>query len=166
MKRNFLGAFWALLAVGICQLAIAVWLTQIYLQYFSRLSGRDVFSRVSIPALFFFPTLVLLEAAIYWLIRRRNKYYALSWAHSGIIAAAFLFNVVWSFVLRTWRYGPLSTESRIHWAILARQQRYLFWGLVAVAHLAFFAVLANCARKETSAPAREGGENLLDDVEL
>jgi len=166
MKKSFLGAFWVLVIVGVWQLMIAAAVTQIYWKYMARTLGRDVLPRLSLAGIFIFPVLVLLEAGVYWAIRRRNRYYALSWAHSGITAAAFLLNIAWAFLLRSSRHGALSTASRIQWVILAREQRYLFWALVAVAHLAFFAVLANCARKEDTAPATVTGENLLDDIEL
>ncbi|HEV2353517.1 MAG TPA: hypothetical protein VGR89_04700 [Puia sp.] len=166
MYKSFLGAFWILVIVGIWQLMIAAALTQMNWKYLSGSVGRDVWPRLSLAGGFIIPAIVLSEAGIYWMIRRRNRYYALSWAHSGIIAAAFLLNLAWGLMASSRRHGVMDTASRIHWAILGRQQRYLFWALVAVAHLAFFAVLANCARKDDFAPASEQGENLLDDVEL
>jgi hypothetical protein len=106
---------------------------------------------------------------VYWLIRRRNKFRALSWAHSVIYMLAFLLNIFFSMAVnRYYRMTSSAADYRINWQIRMHEVQYFFWGLVILAHVAFVAVLANCFRKTTPAPedGGEGQENLLDDVVL
>lgn len=115
--------------------------------------------------LFMWPAIILAEAAVYWFIRRRNRYHALSWAHAGILIAAFLILAAVSAFLIP-HYGIRNTESRVDDRIYRQELQYFFWAMVAIAHIAFLAVLANCARKEEPALNAAGSENLLDDIEI
>lgn len=160
MKRSFTGPFWLMLVMGLLMLLSVSW----YLREIGNLNG---FTRLSLWRLLLLPTMVLAEALIYWLIRRRNQYHALSWAHSGIFFFSFALNVVFT-VFRNLHYRyETAGESRISRQMGMHEQIYLFWALVIVAHLAFAAVLVNCFRKTPPMEKRgEGGENLLDDIVL
>jgi cytochrome c biogenesis factor len=120
-----------------------------------------------ISSLLMWPMIVLLEAFIYWLIRRRNRLRAMSWTHSVIFVLAFLLNILF-ILIQNMHYRYSSVEGRVNWHIMIHKERYLFFGLVILAHLAFIAVLANCFRKMAPVPEGkgQGQENLLDDVVL
>lgn len=110
----------------------------------------------------------MLEALVYWLIRRRNQFRALSWTHSIIFVTSFLISLFIVFIgLSDYQPGS-SAEVRVNRQIIVRGQVYFFWVLVVLAHVAFVAVLANCFRKHAPAGENEGQnqENLLDDVVL
>jgi hypothetical protein len=160
MKRNFTGPFWLLLVMGLLMLLSVSW-------YFGETAGINGFSRLSMWRLLALPALVLVEAGMYWLIRRRNKFYALSWVHCGIFCLSFILNILFM-VLRIMHYSyQTSTNERVGRQIVMQEQIYFFWGLVIVAHLAFAAVLVNCFRKVPALEEKdEGGGNILDDVML
>jgi len=123
---------------------------------------------MSMWRLLIFPSLALTEALVYWLIRRRNKFYALSWVHCGIFFLSFVLNVLFTLFRTTHYRYQISTDARVSRQIGMNEQSYFFWALLIVAHLAFVVVLVNCFRK--AAPLIEdeerGQENLLDDVLL
>jgi len=160
MKRSFTGPFWLMLVMGLLMLLTVSW----YLRGIASLNG---FTRLSLWRLLLLPTVVLAEALVYWLIRRRNQFHALSWAHSGIFFFSFALNVLFM-GFRTLHYRYQSgAEGRVSRQIGMHEQIYLSWALVILAHLAFAAVLVNCFRKIPPAERRvEGGENLLDDIVL
>jgi hypothetical protein len=167
MKKSFTGPFWLLLVFGLLQLLmISSLLHQIY--------GNGLYASerplLPMPGVFSFlmwPMILLTEALVYWLIRRRNRFRALSWTHSVIFVLAFLLNIFFT-LIQNMHYGHSSVEGRVNRQIMMYQERYLFFGLVILAHLAFVAVLANCLRKTEPVPDGEGqGQgNLLDDVVL
>ena len=112
------------------------------------------------------PAIFLGEAIVYWLLRQRNSFRALSWAHCVIFILAFLLNILFALIL-TSQYRRVSVaEIRVNRRIMMHEQQYFFWGLVILAHLAFVAVLANCFRKAAPVTENGGQENLLDDVVL
>lgn len=167
MKRSFTGPFWLLLVFGLLQvLSISYWLYE----YFGSVSNsflRSQLTMARLAGLFMWPAIILGEALVYWLIRQRNSFRALSWAHTVIFILAFLVNIFISFVA-TMHYRVVDVNDRVNQQNVARQQQYLFYGLVLLAHLAFVAMLANCFRKMPPAEegAGQGQENILDDVVL
>ncbi|HXD78873.1 MAG TPA: hypothetical protein VN616_13745 [Puia sp.] len=164
MKRKiFLGSFWLLLAFGTLQvIADVISWQEYYTIPVIRQSGMLL--RLAMR-LFMWPAIIFAEVLIYWLIRRRNRYHALSWAHAGILIAAFLILAFASAFLIPHR-GIRDTESRIDDRIYRQELQYFFWAMVAIAHIAFLAVLANCARKDEPVTSPAGTENLLDDIEI
>src|ERR1700690_2739347 len=118
MKRSFTGPFWLMLVMGLLMLLSVSW----YLREIGNLNG---FTRLSLWRLLLLPTMVLAEALIYWLIRRRNQYHALSWAHSGIFFFSFVLNVTFT-VFRNlhYRYKTVG-EDRVSRQMGMHEQIYL-----------------------------------------
>jgi tryptophan-rich sensory protein len=168
MKKSFTGPFWLLMGFGLLLiLAISAYLRVLYGSGWNA-SGRSLLSTSGLLRVFMWPVIFVLEALVYWLIRQRNRYRALSWTHSAIFVLSFLLNIFFTWI-RTMHYRLSSaTERRIDSQIVMHEQMYFFWGLVILAHVAFVAVLANCFRK--APPLVEvdpkSQENLLDDVIL
>jgi hypothetical protein len=162
-RRSFTGPFWLQLLFGIGYMTVVV----AYLRVLTAQTyGRQVLSGVILWRFFLWPIVILVEALVYWLIRRRNQFRALSWAHTVIFTLSFLLNIFFTLIW-TMHYRVGDVESRMNSQIARHELGYLFWALVIVSHLAFVAVLANCLRKMEDVSATEGGgENLLDDVVL
>jgi hypothetical protein len=162
-KKIFLGSFWLLLIFAICQVAGPT----VYDAYkwSSTFHDGSLLRRFSLLRILMWPPILLSEAFVYWLIRRRNRYPALSWAHGGIFVGAFLMNIFFVALRVLHRTGE-EFHRGINDSASLYAQVYFFWALVIVAHIAFFAVLANCARKEEPASELAGTDNLLDDIEL
>ena len=149
----FTGPFWVLMVFGL-------------LLSIRNEGGRSPLSTITLSRILIWPAIFLAEALVYWLIRRRNRFRALSWAHCVIFMLAFLLNILFSAILIL-HYRMVSVaEMRVNRLIMMHEQQYFFWGLVIIAHLAFFAVLANCLRKPVPDKEDGGQENLLDDVVL
>jgi tryptophan-rich sensory protein len=168
MKKSFTGPFWLLLAFGLLTLlTISAYLHALFASSLNS-PGRPQLSTLSLLRVLMWPVIFVFEALVYWLIRQRNNFRALSWAHTGIFILAFLLNIFFTWI-RTMHYRLSSAaEIRINRQIVMHEQQYFFWGLVILAHLAFVAVLANCFRKATPVVEVEGQgqENLLDDLML
>ncbi|HTR27695.1 MAG TPA: hypothetical protein VMH27_00395 [Puia sp.] len=166
MRRAFTGPFWVLLVFGLLLLLTTAVYVNTYIQSARNEGGRSPLSTIALTRILIWPAIFLAESLVYWLIRRRNRFRALSWAHCVIFMLAFLLNILFSAIL-IFHYRMVAVaETRVNRQIMMHEQQYFFWGLVIVAHLAFFAVLANCLRNP--GPDREDGgqENLLDDVVL
>jgi hypothetical protein len=170
MKRSFTATFWLLLFFGLLQL---LWISTILHSLFAYGAGANSYSRslvtpVFLIRIFMWPLISVGEAWVYWLIRRRNSFRALSWAHSAIYMLAFLLNFVFSTLYRYYWVSTSAADYRVNWQIVMHELQYFFWGLLILAHLAFVAVLANCFRKPPPIveDAGENKENILDDVVL
>jgi hypothetical protein len=166
MRRSFTGPFWVLLIFGLLLVLLISAVLRIFPIGGLYSSGRTAGPGLNILRIFMWPVIYLVEALVYWLIRRRNSFQALSWAHTVIFILAFLLNGFFTAIqIMRYRLDPVA-EGRINRHILMHQQQYLFWGLVILAHLAFIAVLANCFRKPEPVDGGESEGNILDDVVL
>jgi hypothetical protein len=106
------------------------------------------------------PAVFLIEAMIYWRLRRYNEFPRASWAHCSFMLLAYCLPV---FLI----IPQLLQRSIIARNYPSRQEsgRYLFWLTMIVAH-AFFAwvVVGSIKNKRMPKALPENPENLLDDV--
>ena len=157
-----------LLVFGILQLLIDSTILHSFFESNLSASAQSLLSPMLMVRIFIWPLISMAEALVYWLIRRRNSFRALSWAHIVIYILAFLLNIFFATVMGMYfRNTDSASEYRINRLIRMHEQQYIFWALVILAHLAFVAMLANCLRKpELVATKGDGRENILDDVIL
>lgn len=144
MKRSFTGPAWLLLIFGLVQ-GLFAW------RMFSTVTALE------------WPSILVAEGVVYWLIRRRNRMGLLSWTHAVILCVAFLlFDCV--FVL-TVLHSSLAVG--MHTKGGRNVVVGVFWALVLLAHGAFAQVLILAFRKpEPIKKEGSGTENILDDVIL
>jgi hypothetical protein len=164
-KKSFVAPFWFLLVLGIILLLFVSLYVSVTLRNASaypRYAPRIFYWRI-----FMWPVIILIEALVYWRIRRRINYRMLSWAHVGILIFAFLANILlaMSGILHNHFFsGPNVSVDRL---VTARLQIRLFWVFVGIAHCFFVWLIVNCFRKKAPVAVEgAGGENILDDVIL
>jgi hypothetical protein len=115
---------------------------------------------------FFLPAIMFVEAAMYWIVRRRIVYRKAAWGHILLFALAYslhFLGVYWDyFLLRIPGVWEMYVNNG---SILYLAQLCLFWSLTLVAHIFFARVLIKAFSKP---PAIQEGsiqpENMLDDV--
>src|ERR1700683_1551823 len=98
MKKSFTGPFWLLMGFGLLLLLmISAYLHALYGSGWNS-PGRSLLSSLSLLKVFLWPAIFVLEALVYWLIRRRNRYRALSWTHTAIFILSFLLNIFFTWI--------------------------------------------------------------------
>lgn len=106
MKRSFTGPVWLLLIVGLLQGVFSWGALQLIFALYFRPGGTPLISVATIVYTLMWPVILLLEALVYWLIRRRNKMKLLSWTHAVIFCFALLLHD--SVFLLTVLHSPLA----------------------------------------------------------
>ena len=112
-------------------------------------------------SLFYVPTILFIEAVMYWTIRKRMIVRKDAWTHIIMFIGAYIL----SFLIRlsmgaiVIMHMPLARQIRT----MAYAQIYLFWALVLIAHVFFARVLLKVFAKPTVEEVQEN-RNLLDDV--
>jgi hypothetical protein len=163
MQRSFTGPVWLLLIAGLLQAVFAWGILQLVWALYIPPGGTPSIGAAIIFYTLIWPVILLLEALVYWVIRRRNKVSLLSWTHAVIFCFAFLLNDI--VFLLTVTHSPLvgGMHTRGGRNVLAG----VFWALVILAHAAFLQVLILAFRKDKPVGKEGGGtENILDDVVL
>ena len=112
---------------------------------------------------FFWPVLMLVEAFLYWRIRKTNKLRKASWAHVVLMAYAFV-----SFFIKGWifqLYDSFTPDINVSKFIrvVTLVHLLLFWVAVIGAHIFFIRVLIK-ARAQKHVQPTVDPLNLLDDV--
>lgn len=161
MKKNLTGPVWFLLIIGTVFTGLLFY-TFITITM-TRLSWMN--AKYNLPyyawIIFWRPALMLIEAAIYWMIRKRNRYPRASWAHCGL----FIFTYFMPILILipgffTHHYDDYKA-ARMH----DSSSNILFWIVMLTAHAFFVWVLIQCYSKQQPAPEGPAkSENLLDDV--
>ncbi len=92
-KKSFTAPFWFLLVLGIFELLIAPYLVVVREGYSNGYTHAYP-QLLNLLRTFMWPLIFLIEAFVYWRIRRRNSYRLLSWAHIGTLLFAFFVNLL------------------------------------------------------------------------
>ena len=163
-KKSFTAPFWFLLVLGILELLVVSFYVSVTLKYSNGYTHAS-HPRINLLRTFMWPLIFLIEAFVYWYIRRRNSYRLLSWAHVGTLLFAFFVNLLLvmsgilhdDFVSGANRRGDRQADIQL--------QFHLFWIFIGIAHCFFVWLIVNCFRKKVPvAEEKEDGKNLLDDV--
>jgi hypothetical protein len=161
MRRNFTGPVWLLVIFGLVQAGFSYLIIAAIRPLTADRSqgGMALFAW----RMMLWPLVMIGEAVVYWLIRKRNRAQLLSWTHVVIFFIAFVLNgiVAAMMILHEPIAGGLRTrQGRV-------VEAAVFWALVIVSHVAFIQVLILALRKEPPLKMPGGeSENLLDDVVL
>jgi hypothetical protein len=161
MRRNFTGPVWLLVIFGVVQAGVSYSIIASMLRSIVDVGqgGMVLFAL----RMMMWPLVIIGEAVVYWMIRKRNRAQVLSWTHVVIFCIAFVLN---AFVAAmTILHEPVAAGLRTRQGRIV--EAAVFWALLVVSHVAFIQVLILAFRKEP--PLRKTGEeseNLLDDVVL
>jgi len=156
MKKNITGPFYFLLIFGILD-------TLFIIGIILTLTSLNAPRHFNIWGFFINPAVLLIEASVYWLIRKKNRNPRASWTHVILMTLAFLTPAIrgltyffFDRITVSATIGPVFRTANIIQAVL-------FWGLLILAHIYFVRVLKSTRSKPAQTEAASS-ENLLDDL--
>lgn len=161
MKKSFTGPIWLLVVFAVLQAYFSYSIILAVARGFNEMDQGHLI--VFVLRLMMWPLIVIGEALVYWVIRKRNHSRLLSWTHAVIFCLAFVLNGLVAAIAIL--HEPMNVALRTRQGRVAEQA--IFWALVILSHVAFIQVLILAFRKQP--PVRKPGEqseNLLDDVVL
>jgi len=162
MKKSFTGPSWFLLVFGLLMVLAAALALKRYIIYLHPVEHPAYVALLALR-LFAIPLLSLVEARIYWALRRDNIFYGASWAHCFGVLIAYLLPVLLAIPVILHYRRPLGASQSL--GASRNPYQYMFWIIIIAAHAFFISVVIQCrSLRRIRKAASANSENLLDDV--
>jgi hypothetical protein len=113
-----------------------------------------------------FLILLVVEAIIYWRIRKRSIRKDLAWLHIGGMLLAFVVIPIFFSVFVAWQgFSNSSGDARSTIVMISTINRYVMWAAIIIGHIGFVMVLINAYKKRTNEtdPNTTDGPDILND---
>ena len=161
LHKNFTAPFWFMVVLGIVATCLSIYGLQMIRLY----APGYAMSTLSKVGFFFLPAIILIEAIMYWMVRKRNVYRKATWTHVILFAIAYFTPYIKELLIVPYAVYTRVPDVRSFMRSVTLGQICLFWGLTILAHIYFARTLIRIFAKQ---PAREEEpaqpENMLDDV--
>lgn len=113
---------------------------------------------------FFLPAIMLAEAFIYWIVRKRNTLRRDTWNHVLIFGLAYATVIVKMLLIAYLAINYRKEQALSIMRIVNLAQTCIFWGLIIVAHIFFVRLLMRASLEKPAAQQTTPSENVLDDI--
>jgi hypothetical protein len=161
-KRNFTAAFWFMFVLGIIAASMSGYALYSLIHILPLSYQMSLFYKMTF---FFLPAIMLIEAMMYWIVRKKDIHRRTAWSHVLLFSFAYstLFLKELLFLFYD-NFTPAADEtSYINY--VNRGQIWLFWGLTVTAHIFFVRVLVKAFSKKPAVQQEAiPSENMLDDI--
>ena len=161
-KKTIVGPFWVMLVIGIID---ALYNYAIYKHGVQSLRSNMAVSIKRMLLLYLWPTLLISESVLYWIVKRRIIYPKQAWVHVSCMLFCFIaYPLIIVFVVRYFneflsvnkRNGIAPTVYNILF--------YTYWASMVVGTAFFVMVLKKSFARPVVTPWDPDPVNLLDDV--
>ena len=161
LQRNFTAPAWFMLFLAIFSAGLAIFALRSVRIYAPNFQMTLLFK----SRFFFLPAIALLEACMYWMVRKRNIYRKASWTHIWLYATAYSTPFVKEFLFLFYTKFAAMSEMRYSIRVFTMVQLCIFWGLMVLAHIFFARLLIRIFSKRPAVQqAAAEPVNMLDDI--